>query len=46
MFYPLFGAPTGFAATLLVAALIAGRCLVTRTRAAPSVPINIGQLQT
>jgi glycosyl transferase family 87 len=26
MFYPLFAAPTGFAATLIVAALIAGRC--------------------
>jgi hypothetical protein len=47
MFYPLFGAPTGFAATLMVAALIAGRCLVTRPRAAPSVsPVNIGQFQT
>src|ERR1041385_3523582 len=28
MFYPLFGAPTGFAATLIVASLIAMRCLV------------------
>jgi arabinofuranan 3-O-arabinosyltransferase len=26
MFYPLVGAPTGFGATLIVAALIAGRC--------------------
>src|SRR6195952_5489883 len=26
MFYPLVGAPTGFAATLIVAGLIAGRC--------------------
>ena len=26
MFYPLFGAPTGFGATLIVAGLIAGRC--------------------
>src|SRR6195952_5190632 len=32
MFYPLFGAPTGFGATLIVAGLIAGRCLVTRAR--------------
>jgi arabinofuranan 3-O-arabinosyltransferase len=47
MFYPLFGAPTGFGATLIVAALIARRCLVPRIRAAPSMsPINIGQLQT
>lgn len=30
MFYPLFGAPTGFGATLIVAALIANRCLVPR----------------
>ncbi len=47
MFYPLFGAPTGFAATLVVAALIAGRCLMPRTRAAPSMsPVNAGQFQT
>ena len=47
MFYPLFGAPTGFGATLIVAALIARRCLVPRTRATPSAsPINIGQFQT
>src|SRR6266403_613469 len=47
MFYPLFGAPTGFAAILIVAALIAGRCLVPRARATPVVsPINIGQFQT
>jgi arabinofuranan 3-O-arabinosyltransferase len=47
MFYPLFGAPTGFGATLIVAALIAGRCLVTRRREVPSVsPTNIGQFQT
>jgi arabinofuranan 3-O-arabinosyltransferase len=47
MFYPLFAAPTGFAATLVVAALIAGRCLMPRTRAAPSVSsINLGQFQT
>jgi arabinofuranan 3-O-arabinosyltransferase len=47
MFYPLFGAPTGFAATLVVAGLIARRCLMPRTRAAPLLsPINIGQLQT
>lgn len=30
MFYPLFGAPTGFGATLIVAALIAGRCGLRR----------------
>jgi len=33
MFYPLVGAPTGFAATLIVAGLIAGRCgILWRTR--------------
>ena len=47
MFYPLFGAPTGFGATLIVAALIARRCLVSRTRTTPSMsPINVGQFQT
>jgi arabinofuranan 3-O-arabinosyltransferase len=47
MFYPLFGAPTGLGATLIIAALIARRSLVPRTRAAQSVPpINIGQFQT
>jgi hypothetical protein len=34
MFYPLFAAPTGFAATLIVAALIAGRCGVWRRETA------------
>jgi arabinofuranan 3-O-arabinosyltransferase len=47
MFYPAFGAPTGFAATLIVTALIASRCLMPRTRVTPSVsPINIGRFQT
>jgi len=47
MFYPLFGAPTGFAATLVVGALIACRCFATRMGAAPSAPpINIRQFQT
>ena len=47
MFYPLFGAPTGFGATLIVAALIARRCLVAAdARRAVAAPINIGQLQT
>jgi hypothetical protein len=47
MFYPLFGAPTGFAATLIVAALIARRCLAPRAHVMPSsvLPVNIGQLQ-
>ena len=36
MFYPLFGAPTGFAATLIVAGLIAGRCGLWRRIAALS----------
>ncbi|WP_375412315.1 glycosyltransferase family 87 protein [uncultured Bradyrhizobium sp.] len=31
MFYPLFGAPTGLGATLIMAGLIARRCLVGRT---------------
>jgi arabinofuranan 3-O-arabinosyltransferase len=47
MFYPLFGAPTGLGATLIVAALIARRCLVPRARPAPSLsPLKIGQFQT
>src|SRR3954451_22544880 len=47
MFYPLFGAPTGFAATLIVAVLIARRCMMQRTRTAPLVRrINVGQFQT
>jgi len=47
MFYPLFGAPTGFGATLIVSALIAGRCLMPRLRELPSAaPINVGRLQT
>jgi hypothetical protein len=47
MFYPLFGAPTGFGATLIVAALIAHRCLVPRTRAAAlGLPINASQFQS
>jgi hypothetical protein len=47
MLYPLFGAPTGLGATLIVAALIARRCLVPRTRPTPSAsPINIGHFQT
>ncbi len=37
MFYPLFAAPTGFAATLIVAALIAGRCGLWRERVASAV---------
>jgi arabinofuranan 3-O-arabinosyltransferase len=36
MFYPLLGAPTGFAATLIVSGLIAGRCGLARRSAAPS----------
>jgi hypothetical protein len=34
MFYPLVGAPTGFGATLIVAALIAGRCGLWQRKAA------------
>ena len=36
MFYPLFAAPTGFAATLIVALLIAGRCGLWRSGVAPA----------
>jgi arabinofuranan 3-O-arabinosyltransferase len=36
MFYPLFGAPTGFAATLIVTGLIAGRCGLWRSSAVSS----------
>ncbi len=38
MFYPLFGAPTGFGATLIVAGLIAGRCGLRRSVAASAPP--------
>jgi arabinofuranan 3-O-arabinosyltransferase len=41
MFYPAFGAPTGFGATLIVAALIAGRCGLRRGSAVPSVSPNM-----
>jgi arabinofuranan 3-O-arabinosyltransferase len=41
MFYPAFGAPTGFGATLIVAALIAGRCRVLRGRAVSSASPNM-----
>jgi arabinofuranan 3-O-arabinosyltransferase len=34
MLYPLVGAPTGFAATLIVAGLIAGRCGIWRSSTA------------
>ncbi len=33
MFYPMVGAPTGFAATLIVSGLIAGRCGLLRSSA-------------
>jgi arabinofuranan 3-O-arabinosyltransferase len=38
MFYPLVGAPTGFAATLIVTGLIAGRCGLWRGSAASIAP--------
>ena len=41
MFYPLVGAPTGFLATLIVSASIAGRCLVWRRSAASSVNVGL-----
>jgi hypothetical protein len=43
LFYPLVGAPTGFAATLIAAGLIAGRCGLWRNNTAiPAVPCYIG----
>jgi arabinofuranan 3-O-arabinosyltransferase len=45
MFYPLFAAPTGFAATLIVAALIAGRCGLGRERVASAASPLQPQLQ-
>jgi arabinofuranan 3-O-arabinosyltransferase len=42
MFYPLFGAPTGFGATLIVAVLIAGRCGLWRSNAALVGSRNMG----
>jgi arabinofuranan 3-O-arabinosyltransferase len=38
LFYPLVGAPTGFGATLIVTALIAGRCGLWRGSAASIAP--------
>jgi hypothetical protein len=37
MFFPVFVAPTGFAATLIVAALIAGRCGLWRASAVTAI---------
>ena len=45
MFYPLFGAPTGFAATLIVASLIAMRCFLPHAGFAKAAAAPIGQLQ-
>jgi hypothetical protein len=46
MFYPRFGAPTGFVATMIVASLIAMRCLVPRARfAASASPVALGHPQ-
>jgi hypothetical protein len=45
MFYPLFAAPTGFAATLIVAALIAGRCGLWRQSVASAASPMKPQLQ-
>jgi arabinofuranan 3-O-arabinosyltransferase len=42
MFYPAFGAPTGFGATLIVAALIAGRCGLLYGKAVSSALPNKG----
>jgi arabinofuranan 3-O-arabinosyltransferase len=45
MFYPLFAAPTGFAATLIVAVLIAGRCGLWRQSVASAASPMKPQLQ-
>jgi hypothetical protein len=45
MFYPLFGAPTGFLATLIVSGLIAGRCGLWRNRPALSASSDAGLAQ-
>ncbi len=42
MFYPAFGAPTGFGATLIVAGLIAGRCGLRCGSAVSSAAPNMG----
>jgi hypothetical protein len=42
LFYPLVAAPTGFAATLIISGLIAGRCGLRRGAAASSASPNIG----
>jgi arabinofuranan 3-O-arabinosyltransferase len=41
LFYPLAGAPTGFAATLVVSGLIAGRCGLWRSRTASSEDVGV-----
>jgi hypothetical protein len=41
LFYPLAGAPTGFAATLVVSGLIAGRCGLWRSRTASSGDVGV-----
>src|SRR6195256_1220674 len=41
MLYPLAGAPTGFVATLIVSALIAGRCGLWRSSTASSPDIGL-----
>jgi hypothetical protein len=44
MFYPLMRAPTGFAATLIVSGLVAGRCGLRRGAAAgQSRPVTAGR---
>jgi hypothetical protein len=45
MFYPLFAAPTGFLATLIVSGLIAGRCGLWRNRPALSASSDAGLAQ-
>jgi hypothetical protein len=40
-FYPLIGASTGFAATLIVAGLVAGRCGIWRDNTASSASAGV-----
>jgi hypothetical protein len=41
MFYPLVGAPTGFAATLIVSGLIVQRCRLRRGSATSSPKVGL-----
>jgi hypothetical protein len=46
MFFPLFAAPTGFIATLIVSGMILRRCGLASSRAAPVLsPLELPQLR-